>query len=382
MQITKLDFEVPAIRVSQRAAEGKTIFFAKLKAEDFATRADERFKIDHYRRVSGLKDEGYQREESDRAVEKIKNFVIRESPHPILPTAIIMNSRVPLDFKQENSFGYGKLIINAPLYIIDGQHRYKAWKSMMEIPEYREKYGDYEFPVIILSGFDQLREIEQFYVINSRQKKIKIDLAQRHLLRFKTNPSTENLVEEKDLWKLHALKIVDYLNEELNGIWKGKIGLPSDPADLKKSRIINQSSFVSSLSPFFVGKDKLLEFPKVKIEESAEFLSKFWAIVAKIYSIPAQFPNDYSLMKTVGVFSLHIFLAEIARDYDLKKDEAVILQKATGKLLSVSEKNIQYTFWKSKAPEAQRNAGKAAGAFSSAAGHARLAAILFGFAEI
>lgn len=374
-----LNFKVPAIKISQRESEGKAIYFAKIKAQEFGIRSEERFIIDYYKRIEGLKDEGYQRPLSPQSVNKIKDFVIQESPNPILPTALILSSRVPLDFKQENSFGYGMLNVNSALYIIDGQHRFEAWKSMMKEKELVEKFGDYEFPLIILSGFESFREIEQFYVINSRQKKIKVDLAQRHLLKLKANAQTENLVEEKEIWKLHALKIVDLLNEEVDGVWKGKIGLPSDTGDVRKLRIINQSSFVSSLSPFFVGKNKIFDFPKVSLEDAADFLNRFWKIVEETYPLPIEFPHDYSLMKTVGVFSLHIFLAQSAKDYsDLKKDRDQILKKAQERL-DHALTQYPYTFWKTKAPESLKSSGRVAGAFSSAAGHTRLAAQLYGF---
>lgn len=374
-----LTFKIPAIKISQRESKGKAIYFAKIKAQEFGIRSDERFIIDYYKRIEGLEDQGYQRPLNSQAVNKIKDFVIQESPNPVLPTALILSSRSPLDFKQENSFGYGTLDVNSALYIIDGQHRFEAWKSMMKEKELVEKFGDYEFPLIILSGFESLREIEQFYVINSRQKKIKVDLAQRHLLKLKANAQTENLVEEKEIWKLHALKIVDLLNEEVDGIWKGKIGLPSDTGDVRKLRIISQSSFVSSLNPFFVGKNKTFDFPSVTLEDAADFLNRFWKIVAETYPLPVEHPHDYSLMKTVGVFSLHILLAQIARDYsDLQKDRDQILKKARERL-DHALTQYPYTFWKTKAPESLKNSGRVASAFSSAAGHARLAAQLYGF---
>lgn len=380
MDNSKTSFKIPAIKISQLNKDDKSIYFAKIKVEDFVNWRDY-FKIDYYKRISMVRDEGYQRQAIPSAVNKIKDFVIQESNYnPIIPTAIVANAREVLDFNQQNNFGYGLLKINTTLHIIDGQHRYEAWKSMMQVPEYKEKLHSFEFPIIILSGFGENKEIEQFYVINSRQRKIKTDLAQRHLLRLKSDPETSSVVPDNKKWELHAVKIVDILNEQMDDIWKDRIGLPNDVGDIKKSRIISQSSFVSSLKPFFVGKNKLFDFPNVRLEDAANFLAQFWDMVSKAYILPTKYPHKYSLMKTVGVFSLHIFLAEIARDYyDLSKDEGEILKKARARLIEASKVEFQDSFWSVDVPESQKKAGRSAASFSSAAGHSRLAAALYGF---
>lgn len=371
-----LIFKVPAIRIVQREEEGTSIYLAKIKVSDFSTRTSERFSIDYFKRENKI-DKGYQRQLSLSSVDKIKKFVLQESAYPILPTSILANSRQPLKFRELNHSGLGELEITDRLFIIDGQHRFEAWKSLMLDNVLYEEWKNYEVPIVILSGFSRVKEIEQFYVINSRQKKIKTDLAQRMLLEFAKHDETKGLISPKDDWIKFAVVITDALNEDKENIWKGKIIIEGDSADLKKTKLINQTSFVSSLKPFFVGSDRVFDIPsKNKPDECADLLVEFWSIVARVYPIIIDHPFDYSLLKTVGAFSLHMFLNNIAKRNGGLENKGKILKEAQTALIRASDEiqgNYKSDFWRSKVSPFVKERGGNAGSYSSSAGHTRLA---------
>lgn len=377
MKKDKLDFKIPSLRIHQREKSNQSVYLSKIKAKEFGVRPDERFKIDYYERIPGKKDKGYQRLLTDNAVDKIKDFIIRETRYPLLPTAILANSRTPLDFKEIRD-GFGTLHIKDLLYIIDGQHRFEAWKSMMESPALMDEWGDYEFPLVILSNFKEYQEIEQFYVINSRQKRIKTDLAQRHLIELAKREETSELVPQRSYWQLYATKIVDILNEQLDGIWNGKIILPSDQKDLRKAKIISQNSFVSSLKPFFPSKGAVFDISSkppdgARLEDWAKLIAKFWDVVASVYPEAVKNYHDYSLMKTVGVFSFHLFFQkELSRTE--KADKSEVFGKIKNLLEKAALEGFPLSFWRSKVPEYIKEQGKYAGGYSSSAGHNRIAA--------
>ncbi|OFW62187.1 MAG: hypothetical protein A2Z35_01490 [Actinobacteria bacterium RBG_19FT_COMBO_36_27] len=378
--MSDLDFSLPALIIRQREQKKQKIYLTTIKASELSVRPDERFIVDYYERHPGLKDTGYQRTLNKNAVERIKNFVLQETNNPLLPTAILANSRYALDFKESKECkNFGILHVNTPLYIIDGQHRFEAWKSMMDSPTLKEEWGNYEFPLIILSNFKEYQEIEQFYVINSRQKKIKTDLAQRHLLELAKREETSNLISKKDRWQLFATKIVDILNEQIEGVWNNKIILPSDKPDERKIKIITQSSFVSSLKPFFVGKgfimfDTSTETPNgSKLESWAKFIAIYWGNIEIIYPNAIKNFRDYSLMKTVGTFSLHLLLQkEFSRSDNNNINEAI--KMAVKDIDKASQMDFNELFWKSNVPSSIKDQGKYAGAYSNSAGHNRLAA--------
>ncbi len=377
MNETSLDFKISALKIHQREKTQQAIYLGKIKAEVLTARAGERFVIDYYKRIPKKKDIGYQRLLADKAVEKLKDFVLQETSNPLLPTAILCNSRVPLDFKEIES-DLGILSIKDTLYIIDGQHRFEAWKSMMNSPALMEEWGDYEFPVVILSNFKEYQEIEQFFVINSRQKKIKTDLAQRHLLKLAQREETSGLVPKNVWWQLYATKIVDILNEQLDNVWKGKIILPSDDRDLRKAKIISQNSFVSSLKPFFIGKNIVFDISKkppdgATLEKWAELLVEAWDIVASVYPLAIENPHDYSIMKTVGAYSLHIFFCKELSRIDTPSVN-VALKRAEKSLKRAAADDFPLRFWRSRVPDYVKEEGRYAGGYSSSAGHNRIAA--------
>lgn len=373
----RLDFSLPAMRIHQREQDDKAIYMAKINAKELATRSEERFVIDVYKRVEGKEDSGYQRPVSDSAVQKIKNFILEDSKNPLLPTAILVNSRNPLDFKDSGG-GIGKLTINDTLHIIDGQHRYDAWRSLMEDPDLQELLGDYELPLVILSGFKEYQEIEQFWVINSKQKRIKTDLAQRHLLALAAHEETKGLIPTGKQWELPATKVVDLLNEQIEGVWKKKIILADDKADLRKTKFVSQTSFVSSLQPLLSGSDPVLKWVDGidNLGMWAKIISDYWDIIKRYYPHATKDKRDYSLMKTVGVFPFHIVLAKVLiKETNVAKALAeveVIIKKA-------SENGLGESFWKTNQSEYVKSMGRYAGAYSSSVGHVRIAqAIMFG----
>lgn len=380
MKSNDLNFYIPAMKFHQREDSGNALFLGVVKARDFFQRVPERFKIDYYSRKDG-KEEGYQRLLSDKSVEKIKDFILSETNNPLLPTALLVNSRELLDFKK-SSDRFGNLYIDSPLHIIDGQHRFEAWKSMMEDVTLRNKWGDFEFPIVILSGFKEIKEIEQFFVINSRQKRIKTDLAERNYLALAGNKETKGLVPESANWKLHAVKIVDYINEQLeDSIWNNNIILPADSNDLRKAKVISQSSFVSSLKPLFIGQHAIFKSngkDRAPIEDWAEFLASYWDdVISKIYPNAVKHPKDYSLMKTVGVFSLHMLLGRVVNDVSqgrpiTKNIQEVSFKKIRSLLLKAAGKRYKEEFWKVKINRITKEKGEYAGAYSSAVGHKKI----------
>jgi len=130
---------------------------------------------------AGYEDSGYQREPAKNKVESIKKYIVTETKNPLFPTAITVSSESELKF-DEKANGFGELTINPTLHIIDGQHRFKAWVDLMKSGY--EEFEDFEMPLVILSGFSELDEVVQFHVINSRQTKVKTDLAHRHYLKL------------------------------------------------------------------------------------------------------------------------------------------------------------------------------------------------------
>lgn len=371
-----LSYTIPVMQIKQREEEGQALYIGVVRAADFINRPRERFVIDYFKRKNKV-DTGYQRQLSKTSVEKIKKYVLNETGHPLLPTALLLNSRSKLKFEEfKKPFGF--LHIEDVLHIIDGQHRFEAWNSMMQENALHNKYGDFEFPVVILTGFNETKEIEQFFVVNSRQKRIKTDLAQRNFLHLATHKDTKGLVPENTRWQLHATKIVDYLNESNESVWKDKIILPDDGPDLRRAKIISQASFVSSLKPLFTGSDAVFTLSsdeRTPLDDWAKLIADYWKLIGKYFPEAInEHPYDYSLMKTVGTFSLHLLLAKVCdaitgeNGITSKEDRQKVLVEME-RYIKKAEQDFKLAFWRSKATEDARRNGRNAGSYSSSVGH-------------
>jgi DGQHR domain-containing protein len=379
-------YKISAMRTYQKEdrTASQALYTGKIQAVDLINPdnpKEVRFIPDYW--TSEKKDEpGYQRPLNPNNIEKIKRYILDETPHPLFPTSVVVNSREPLKFNEkENSFG--ELLVSNKLYVIDGQHRIEAFKDLMKEDKLRAIYGNYEIPIVVLSGFNYIRELEQFFIINSRQTRIKFDLAQRmYLEMMKDNPKTK-LVPESKRWQTLAAKAVDVLNEGDSLVWSGRIQLPDDSKDIRKTRIISQNSFISSLKPFFSGGKRIWNFNaapersrKEILEQLTDLLTKFWEAVEDVYPQVIHNPKAHNLQKTVGVYSLHIFLADVVADSQVFNIDKIV-EHAKRKLMRAKEQyGFTEVFWETGARDENEKRRKASG-YSSSAGHSRIASALF-----
>lgn len=377
-----------AFRTVQKNKRDSQIFTGKIRIMDLLetdnSDRDIRFRIHQWKSNQGI-EKGYQRAPDSARIEKIKFYLQQETENPIFPTSILVNARKPLKFyplaRKSSQSDFGELLIDQTLYIIDGQHRIEAFKDLMGNRELKSKYGYIELPIIILSNFDYGNEVEQFFVINSRQKPIKTDLAQRIYMELSKKNIKTKLIKEKDRWQLPALTVVDELNKDEDSEWFKMIALPDDDKDLKKERVITQNSFITSLKPFFIGANQKWEYTSatvdnghVIVEECKKLINEYWKMISEVWPEVFEEKKKYSLFKTVGVYSLHIVLATYLDDHsDLKPKESMSKIK---ELLEVARDANRMTseFWEIGVTGPR--GGLSAGAYSSSEGHNRIASAI------
>lgn len=363
----ELTIKVPALRIHQKEGEGKAIYVARVTVKELASRRRERFDVRYYARVNG-KDSGYQRRPTPSKLSKIKDFIDKETDAPLFPTSIVVSTENELEFDEINR-GYGLLTLKPKLYIIDGQHRFEAWGDLMDSHVYKE-LEDYEIPLVVLSGFEEIDEVAQFHIINSRQTKVKTDLAHRHYLALSKSKKTAGLVREEDTWIPRANVVANQLNEEIDGVWKVQmLNANETMPDIRRKLPIGVSGFASSLKPLFA-KGKLFSDPTNQ-DNNAKFLAKFWEVASEVWPEPFENPKDYVLMKTVGTYSMHLLLLELNNDY---KDQNVLLEKVKSKLLEAKEKGYTSDYWfiRRHLSDNRKRTGKFAAANSSASGHVQI----------
>jgi DGQHR domain-containing protein len=252
------------------------------------------------------------------------------------------------------------------LYVVDGQHRFLAFKTLFN--EDHHKWGNYKLQFVLLLNGSEEEEVRQFYVVNTTAKSVKTDLA-LDLLRQRAESDgrvMHELVEKGQTWKIEGQAIVDTLYRD-SEIWAGRIQL----ANQKKGRtIIPAASYVSSLKFLLTNYPYFETLPR---EQKVEVIDAYWTGIRR--AMPEPFEHNsghYALQKGVGVNAMHSILPmvlEIIRssgesEFDPTAYEATmqpVLEELSGD--NTDGANVYGAdFWLT-APR-----GGAAGSYSSSAG--------------
>ena len=347
-----------ALKLNQPTKKDQSIFITSIKVKYLID--ETYFKVNWWQREKmGSSDQGYQRIPLEGRKKKIVKYLENYS-NPIFPTNILINSRSPLHFLSKNN-DIGELVIDSyPCWIVDGQTRIEGFKLAIEELKLEEVL-EYDMPITILSNFELYDELEQFFILNSTQKKVSTDLAQRLKLEIaKSDPKKYETLGIGEMWELRALKVVDLLNKKNDSyVWQGRIRLPN--TQKSPINIINQNSFITSLKPLF--KDGIME--NFKPELAHEALKNYWDALKRFFPDAFLKPKEYVIQKTPGVFSLHSLANKIFQSLLHKKKD--FTENNIKELLNKAFDGEQSTsdFW--------RRDGSGAALYGSMKGFMRLA---------
>ena len=289
-----------------------------------------------------------------------------------LPTAILLNlrnrearqaiqdSRLRLSFLRDSA---SSAIL---FHVVDGQHRVAALKKLME-DDPDGGWEEFLIPFICMVGATEPEEMEQFYVVNSRAKSVRTDLAFA-LLRKLTDrdPKMLERLEEKGRgWQVTAEKLVEAL-AETSSVWRGLIRLA---AMEKGSTTMPSASMVTSLKPLLASPF----FGRLSFVQQQQVIEAFWTGLREVMRPAFDEPNEYVVQKGVGVIVLHAILVdlmEIVRNSGRSVIEAStyrdIMQEPIESLQGEAQDGVGtpvtgVEFWRT-APQG------AAGSYSSSAG--------------
>lgn len=249
------------------------------------------------------KKSGYQREVSTARVNRLANDLA--AGRVDLPTALLMNMR---DFEESKHLvkrdgSYFLRVGDAPLYMVDGQHRVEALRKLAT--DDPEKWDAFEIPFVCMLGANEFQEMEQFYVVNSTAKSVRTDLALDLLKqRAESDPKImEGLIETGESWKVKAQTLVERL-EKTSSVWQGRIRFPGEP---KGATTISSSGMVASMKQLLATP----YFGNITTDNQLKVLSAFWSGVRQV--IPEAFadPTEYAIQKSTGVMVFHALLVTV-----------------------------------------------------------------------
>jgi len=282
--------------VTRFVQDGVTIFFMVVKAgalvKDGVTQPDA---------WSPTNREGYQREPESRRFKKIADYLSRTDGWVrILPQAILLNVRSKCRFHPDASKDYGTLDVPdplLPLMEVDGQHRIGGLRRAVA---FNPDLTDYPVLVVLTENLNRLQEAVMFYVINTTQKRVGTDIAQRIIAQELSNKNLrKTLVEEGKEWIGTATEIVDILQSKPDQPWCGRISIPGERSP---GAVIRQTTFVQSLKPIL----RTGIYQAVSVDELSELLIRYWKVIEQCWPDAFSDPDNHVIQKGTGVTTLHM----------------------------------------------------------------------------
>jgi len=344
--------KLPAVKFEQA---GHTLYFTLMTAAQML----ERCVTTEWDPAIGwddLEHQGYQREPVAKHFGAIGAFLAND-PNPFMPTSALLSARVSdygsLDFTSPPFTGillpqFGELDIpdGRHLFIIDYQHRWRGIRHAIE-DLHASHLAHFTVPAIIIEDVARYDEIVQFYVINSKQRRIDTDLALA-LLQTLAHQANEqelvNLVGPGKRFRIRATRLTFKLASRQSGPWVGRIAQPHDLP--QPEAVIRLKSFVDSLAPVV---SKRSACSKLDDDTLLDTLVDFWEGVRQIMPNTFQSPRDYQIQRTVGVFALHILFARAVYPRCILAGDTS--PAAVRKVLAPAEgKYLNDAFWPTKGP--------------------------------
>ena len=303
----------PIIRGVEATQHGRRILVGVISANELALLYEsKRLKVDEY---STVNPDGYQRTLSKTRSRRFGRFISNREKG-ISPTTVLIYCRDTVGGIQRIAPGQFEVSLSeedeTSLYICDGQHRTDGIAEALKEGWITDQ-DDFDVPLTILfwdpdrSPRDlRLEEAMQFFTINTQQKRMRTDLAHEYI--FKQHEMDEGPIGmgtrltrmKKRDYIPYKMFIVKKLRTEQNSPWRNLILSPNEKGELP----IKMGSFTDSLTPVI----DYAVMANLTTGEVISIVENFWNAVFELCSDAYNNHKEYVLMKTPGVYALHLFL--------------------------------------------------------------------------
>lgn len=282
--------------------------------------------------------DGYQREPEQRRFKKIADYLLRSDGWVrIMPQAILLNIRGKCRFHSSINKDYGTLDIPdslLPLIEVDGQHRIGGLRRAVAL---NPEIANYPVVVVLTEDLKRLEEAVMFYVINTTQKRVGTDIAQRIIAQeLKDTSLRRALVEEGKEWIGKATEIVDILQNKPSQPWHGRISIPGQRSP---GAVIRQTTFVQSLKPILT----TAIYQALSSEELSELLIRYWKAIEESWPDAFADPDNHVIQKGTGTITLHIVAPLIFEA--VRSEHERITEKGLHEVVKGLKDKLEDDFW-------------------------------------
>lgn len=231
-------------------------------------------------------DKGFQRLLNKARAKKLADYIVKgqDSHDAFLPTSVFLATDKSIAFSESTNTIEIDIGDVGPFSVVDGQHRLEGLKMAAEKDK---RVLDFEVPVNIAINLPKIAQMCHFLIVNTTQKSVDKSVEQRIIARLSEALDVEDDLPNLPKWILNtvekgevekAIKYVDYLNEDPDSPWFGKIKMANSDSD---SATVNQRSFVKAIVKYVLTANNPLAIVKDFDKERKIFLN-YWKAVATV----------------------------------------------------------------------------------------------------
>lgn len=281
--------------------------------------------------------QGYQRELASRRISEVKHYL--EEADGVFPSSVLLSYRSDQfkfhasandDTGELGELGELELTDNDPkFYVIDGQHRIEALRRAID--DDPEKFASYSVPFTMLANPDVFEEARWFYLVNSKAKRVPVELAEE-LLATAADTKGDDWLRNAEappgstrgdqiVMQTKLVHLVARL-EEVCPVWTGHILTAGQKHTTKQD--VKSHTVITSIARGGALSDRTIQLAlEANLEQLAQALGAYWQAIALKWPLAIADGKSYSLRGTQGLYSLHAIFPDVLticrenRDYSV-----------------------------------------------------------------
>lgn len=293
---------------------GRRIIVGKIAVKDLALLYERRVvRVDEF---SAANPDGYQRSLMKTRSRRFGRF-IADINNGISPTSLLLYVRDQTIFPEDSGNGTYLLPTELPnsrealMYIADGQHRTDGFAEAIR-EGWLTPRDEFDVPVTILfwdpaisPQNPRLEEAGQFYTINQEQRRMRTDLAHQYIFRqrqIQGGPIGDNTPlrrMKKKEYIPYEVYIARRLQNDTDSPFRGLISIPNT-----STGFVSEGTFTDSLVPVM----SHAVTAGLTVGQTILLLKSYWKAIFALCPDSVAQPEESMLLKTVGVYTLHIVL--------------------------------------------------------------------------
>ncbi len=257
---------------------------------------------------------GFQRLLNAGRAKKLADYLLdgQTEGDAFLPTSIFLATNKDIPFNASTNTISFDVAEVGPFNVVDGQHRIAG---LVSAAEKKEELLEFEIPVNIAVGLDDISQMCHFLIVNTTQRSVDKAIEQQIVARLTAMIGLEKTptiprwirrqVEKGE--DARALVAANYLNSTPDSAWCGKIRMANDEDDAGAT--INQKSFLTSIKKYIFSANNPLSNPEWDGNRPM-ILSNYWKAIVDLLVDPNS-PKQSVIFKTTGVDLFHLVSATV-----------------------------------------------------------------------